>query len=637
MSRILACILALMFAVTIANAAEVRRSTVNYPYRFPHVDAFGNTWMLYNGGRLMQQGNMPFSGESASIIINGQGMQAPNQQLALEDTEAIIENARVGQFSLTRRFLQNEDGVMRIIDIIRNNRNEEVTANVTINFQINFGLQNSRQLTDPRKTDKLLAAIATDGQNRTLLSVFAGKNAKLTPSINATPNNSVQAVYEIKLPPGKQAAIVHFHKTYSSADQAEKEFATLSEARAISSLPTELRKLIVNFPSNTSAFDDLDILRGTTNDVLELANGDQLHGDLLSNSWTVATSFGQVEIRPEEVIGLMVPTGLSARHLVITRDGEIVGGKLQAPTLEFQVASGQRVSIPIDKISRMGVRTSADEKPAAPRPMVVLMTGDRLAINLPEKPLEIATRFGILHLPASSIASIDLQPDQSPVHQVMLTDGSSFSGLLLEQTLSFPLARGGNLQAPMALVRKLVIAPATEEDPVSQLRLTGEDLLAATLPEQVTLLTAYGQVAVNGAEIKGISRVKNTLDDIQVQLWDDSTITGRLAEPMLECSLAGGAVARVPVGVIERYVSTAPQPAAGIVERIHKLVEMLNADDWRQREQAEADLVAMGNIIVPTLQQLRENQPPEARQWIDSILNRLGKGSPSRGSSRRSR
>ena len=622
-----------VLAVTVVASFAELRTTTNLPYRFPQMDAYGNTWMLYNGGRLMQQGNMPLCSDWATVTINGQGFNAPDQNVAMEKGEAILENLTGSQFSLTRRFLQSDDGVMRIIEVIRNNRAQEVIANVTISSNVNFGVQTSKPLTDPGKSGNTLGTLVTDSQNRNMLSVFAGRASKLTPTIiTAQPNNTniFQALFEIKMPANKEVAIVHFHKTGPSPEQADEIFATLRESRAISRLPAELRRIIVNYPQNTGFLDDLEILRGGATDVVELANGDQLRGDLLNPDWNVQTAFSSVQIPTEQVVGMLVASGPRPRQLVITTDGEIIGGKLLAPTIDLQISSGQKISIPVSQITRMGRRTSAaGEVPAiSPKLMLHLRTGDRLAITLPPEPIKVATRFGVLELPAQSIASIDLQPEQSPVHIVSLIDGSRFSGLLLSDAIDCTLARGGKVSFPLASVRRLAFVPENESEPVASLRLTNDDSLAAVLPAKFVLLTSYGEVNVNGAEVKRITRVKDTLEDIQAQLWDDSTISGRLAQPYMQCTIGGSAAARVPVATIDQYNSSAPQPAAGIVKRIEALVAELNADDWKQRKAAEATLLTMGEGISTTLKQLRDTQPPEAQQRIDSILKQLSKSPP---------
>jgi len=55
------------------------------------------------------------------------------------------------------------------------------------------------------------------------------------------------------------------------------------------------------------------------------------------------------------------------------------------------------------------------------------------------------------------------------------------------------------------------------------------------------------------------------------------------------------------------------------------LVTDLNADDFKQRDDAEHQLVKLGAGVVPTLKAMREQQTPEAQQRIDSVVKQLAR------------
>ena len=57
-----------------------------------------------------------------------------------------------------------------------------------------------------------------------------------------------------------------------------------------------------------------------------------------------------------------------------------------------------------------------------------------------------------------------------------------------------------------------------------------------------------------------------------------------------------------------------------MIDKIKASVAQLNADDWKARDRAEAELTTMGPVVVGVLKQLRPSQPPEAQQRIDQIL-----------------
>jgi hypothetical protein len=57
-----------------------------------------------------------------------------------------------------------------------------------------------------------------------------------------------------------------------------------------------------------------------------------------------------------------------------------------------------------------------------------------------------------------------------------------------------------------------------------------------------------------------------------------------------------------------------------MVEKIKETVAKLNAEDWKERDQAAAQLMEMGPIVAPVLKSMRDAQPPEAQQRIDTVL-----------------
>jgi hypothetical protein len=113
--------------------------------------------------------------------------------------------------------------------------------------------------------------------------------------------------------------------------------------------------------------------------------------------------------------------------------------------------------------------------------------------------------------------------------------------------------------------------------------------------------------------------------DVQVTLWDASVVSGQLQDPSLQCQLASGVTVSIPVALVEEYNQPTPAPAAGMVEKIKAAVAQLNADDWKVRDRAEAELTSMGAVVVSVLKEMRATQPPEAQQRIDQILANVAK------------
>ena len=229
--------------------------------------------------------------------------------------------------------------------------------------------------------------------------------------------------------------------------------------------------------------------------------------------------------------------------------------------------------------------------------------------------------------PAASVAMLDLQPEQSPVHVISLADGSRFSGLLLNDALELALVRGPKVAIPVAGIRRLAFAPEPDDasEPAATLRLTGEDTLVVNLAPKITVATTYANVTINGPEVKRIGRVKDAPEDLQFSLWDDSVISGR---PL---SHTWNAPWRAAPRRACRSAQLSPISAS---PRSRRPVRWNRSSSWLASSTLMTGSSASGpnRSSLPwempscrSLKQLRADQPPEAQERIDSILKQFTK------------
>jgi hypothetical protein len=155
------------------------------------------------------------------------------------------------------------------------------------------------------------------------------------------------------------------------------------------------------------------------------------------------------------------------------------------------------------------------------------------------------------------------------------------------------------------------------------MKLANEDTLVGNLTGQYKLDTAFDTLTLKGEQIKSILHSKTSPLDVIVRLWDETSVSGQLQESDLNCQLKSGVMLKVPVALVAEYSQPQPKPADTMVEKVKQVVEKLNADDWKSRDEAQKQLVALGTSIAPILRQLRATQPPEAQQRIDDILHTL--------------
>ncbi len=647
-----AVLVAAALALTEARAQLFRRAvgavgaggaagSVNLPYTVN--DNQGNQWIWYGQyGQFQQQGNWPVYSQGAMLQINGAYPQIRNNQARIDDKtgELVFENLQVNNINITRRVLINkEEGYLRYVDILKNPQNAEANVNLVLSAHTNYGVQMANVLSDPKKKDQTIAWVAqTHANNRCVFEMFAGKGSKLTPNVNyAQGNNSVQANFNVKLAAGKEIALMHFHGTTNNLDSAQKFVNDMKESKVMATIPSAIRKLIVNFRGGENFIGEIEILRGDILDVVELRSGDQLKGTLKEKAFRLQSFYGAVDLPVDKVIAMISLGEFRPRHLVVTADGEIFGGKLERDVVALELSSGQLTEIPLSQITRVGYRKRAGEVDewTFTKPMVLMRTGDRICLQMPLTDVAIATRYGVLQLKPQVIAAIDFQTEEHGVHDIYLTDGSKFAGLVTAAEFQMKLAGEGpeqNVKFPSSSIRRLQFSPPPEgsDDEQATLTLMNEDQLVGMLVGTLKLDTAFSTITINAGEVKRLVKTVGAPSDVQVTLWDETTVSGQLQEQELVCQTRAGVELRVPVALMVEYQQPRPLPSGAVVENIKKLVGELNADDWKQRDAAQEKLIAMGPVIIATLKEMRPGQTPEAQQRIDLILKQVEKDAKAR-------
>ena len=334
----------------------------------------------------------------------------------------------------------------------------------------------------------------------------------------------------------------------------------------------------------------------------------------------------------DQVIGLINVGRYRPRQLVITNDGQIVGGQLKKTAIELQLSSGQVTSIPLSQITRIGYRRQSAE-PAEwnfeGKALVMTRDGERVAIQLPTAPVEVLTRYGRLELKPEQIGGIILQNDDSGVHEIELTDGSRFAGLMGADEVSAQLlmAKGQTAQFPIGQISRIQFAGkvAESDDFTPMFHLANEDLLVGTLAGTLKLDTAFDTISVNGAEVKSMDRLAEGSRDVQVVMWDGATLSGQVESPTVDCRLKSGVEMSIPVPLLEHYTQPQPAPSAEMLDRIRTAIKDLSDPDWKRRDRAASVLTRMGPVVEGSLNEMRVNQPEEAQRSIDNILAGLEK------------
>jgi len=182
-----------------------------------------------------------------------------------------------------------------------------------------------------------------------------------------------------------------------------------------------------------------------------------------------------------------------------------------------------------------------------------------------------------------------------------------------EQVVKFPVSGINRMQF-------VAEPPDVDEDTVPTLKLANEDVLVGALTGQLKLDTAFDTLTVDAGQVRKLAHASDAGLDVQVTLWDQSIVSGQLQDAQVQCTLKSGLVLSVPVALVQEYDHPEPQPSSAMVEKIKETVAKLNAEDWKERDRAAAQLMEMSPIVAPVLKSMRDAQPPEAQQRIDTVL-----------------
>ena len=616
--------------------------SVNLPYITG--DAQGNQWMVYGPGNVQMQGNSPTFGQAGQLTVNNMQPMSSNNIARLDEKtgEVILENMTAGTLVVTRRVqIKADTQTVRFVDIFSNPTAAVQTLNARWTTNVNFGVQSSSIVSDPKRKGQNLAWVAQTNNNQGAFEWVAGPGAKVAPTLQSTPNQPfVQSTLTIAIPANGKIAVVHYDGATDSTATANKWIADAKPKSLLADLPNDVRQIIVNMPARAAGLSpDIELLRGDLLDVVELQGGDRLVGTVSATSFKVSSVLGAVDLPTDHLLG-MVSTG--AKPLWVLGDGQILSGPVDAPALQFESAGGGSMTVAWSQIARLGFRhrqtepaDAPDGVPPLPAPVIGLLSGDRFHFTPSVDAIDIVTRYGLLHLPTAAIGSLSFVDPETPVDVITLTDGSRFTGLTTVKSV------GGN-----ALLGDATKPNAIDVDRISLLELhdapddavaDGPTLVTTTgnsfsgpLQQAVALRTSAGVIHLDAGVISA-AVVDEDSHGLKITTADGTSITGKPIDDAWDVRTVAGIDVKIPTRELKSYTNPGAAPSTMSRSGLDPWISQLNAEDWKQRDAAEHALLKLGPAVSSALHQARDKQPPEAQQRIDSILKQLDAADHSHG------
>ena len=188
-------------------------------------------------------------------------------------------------------------------------------------------------------------------------------------------------------------------------------------------------------------------------------------GTLKESSYDLQTFYGPITLPVDKVVGIInigqfrprEAFGYQRRadHRRAFEEGVDPVGDVQRP--------GDADSAQPDFAGGYRKRVGEPEEWTFEKPMVLLRTGERIIVQMPLEPIDVVTRYGKLSLMPAQVAGVQLQNEDNSVHEIELTDGSRFSGLLTADSFNMKLDTGGAVQFPVSTISRLQLTSKVKE------------------------------------------------------------------------------------------------------------------------------------------------------------------------------
>lgn len=621
--QVLLCSLALLCCGPVR--AQVAGDTVQLPCTLN--DGMGVNWDIQMDGSVGDGGNDQYDG-GGHLYLDGNiqwQSERPQAQLDRSNNELIFAPVSHRGLRIARRVaVDPEKGYCRWAEVIENPTERAISVQLLINFNYGTSLTNVQPIRQA-KTEQTIGLLMQDGRQKGFAVITAGRKAKVLPQLDAQLNNDdLNIACDVQVPPRKTVVLVHVQAPRMDVPGASSFAEQMSDRDYIATLPRELRRCVINFPTGESLLGDLEMLRGDLDDLIELPTGDLLHGTVHIGPLTVDSDLGPLHAAAGEVVSIMRLADAPVRHLVICADGQMLSGRVDG-AVKLMRGDGVPMEIPLASIARVGMRRRPGEGEQLPAvaPSVHLVDMSRLAIAMPGEPVQLATRFGRLALPPAAIQRIDWS-EASPLARVHLRDGGQFAAAGLADGMPVTISRlGKTIDVPMHRLARLVLDSSSTPDSAAKAgTLTaGEDALVGSLVGSVHIETAFEQIAVDSGQIASLRAMGQ--GDVQLALGDRSVISGRLMEKALSFQAGCGPMLSIPTGLVQEYVHPRPQIGSGLKSAIEKLVIQLEAMDDPTRQDAERKLIHLGSAIIPQVQELSKSAPPQVQQLLSAIIKQI--------------
>jgi hypothetical protein len=628
-------------AAPAGGASKTAVSGVHIPagktISFDHTltDGAGYTWNIQSYVNVGQGTNNCYAG-AMYLHINGSNPNPRGQGWTNEAGDEIESGPMSGPLSglnISRRVKVYKDvGLARWLEIFENTTSQPITFTSRTYICFNWNVGKTTTNSGAGQVGEKDWAFVTEtsagpGNNvPSTLHVFGDKRSKLRPRV-ILQGNQLYLDYAMTVPAGATVLLCHFESQNASVDTLAKDMQNFKASKYLRDLPGRVRSLIANFPASVAGL-DVELERSESADSILLADDDPIYGTIQNESYPVQTLLGALTLPAEQVIGMVALPGEDDTVRYVLADGQVISGVSSGAKIAVGLPSGGKLEIPLAKIKSWSYRISKKrpEDIASTGPTVVLRTGDQLTFDPAGTKLALHTQYGPVEMKGEELLEIVLDNGGNAVHRAMFVNGSRLAGILEPEKITLSLKLGQKIDVPRDLIARIRFsAEEKPDDGLTQAILGNEDEMWGTLADaNLTIQTQYGTVDLKPDTIKAFTFTPSQPGRAALLLWDGTVLRGTLKQQELTYRISPGPLLKVPVSHFTAIVRSKILPPDDVRKQVEKLVAMLGAESFKDRQKATEELVKMGSAIVPLLQKYAADDDAEVRQRIGEILEKLG-------------
>lgn len=603
-------------------------------------DSQGFLWDIQANGSIMDGSSDTFDG-AYTLYVNGTSFDgmAPKQKKGVYTYGPV----NVGGVNVSRDILLTTDppGIV-YVDSFENPGGNAIDV-TPMNYS-NMGEHGTVQQIQSKKGGVQSYLYPQMNGRSSVTVLFGEKSTRYLPTVTANGDEITVNYPQFKLPARQTKSIAYFVAQRATGSGSELRDSKRAFTTAVREMLSKKRFTLLNMAGmSIFSIGDIDLVAQGEMDYIETIGGDKVYGNLSTTEFTLDTVLGKRKLTVDQIVNIIGMEN-GRKFQVISNDGSALTGKLEPSAVQFGLSDGGNGEIALDEIERLVPKLPEALRSKDPKerekwfkfgqPLFVFKNDDRIAGEILNKDVSIHTSIGELSLPLETLRSIELNQDDGAVNTATFTtkDGQVFTGVFYEPmeikvwTDKAIKVSPGNLKTIFLQgITDEVAAAAETPTNKSYLKLNDTEFLFATIKsteKPLEFQTAFGLRTMNPEQIAMLENVPGISSEMKIQLWDGSSLTGKLTTDKILFDILGRDMELSPA-MVRNFNNPKAVPPESLRKKYVDLIQKLGSPKFAEREAAFERLEKDAEKIKGLLEtQLEEAANAETRARILKLLGR---------------